>query len=217
MRLLDWIVRGVLAPNEKVRDVDLARRLGVSRTPVREALRRLEDEGFVQTALNRWTRVSPVDVEEARRLYPIIWSLESLAMRTAGPELTASDLEAMRGANRRLRVALGAKDPVEASSADHDFHDAFIRRSKNPELLGILHGLKVKLKRIEVAYFNGCLVAERSVAEHDAVLHALTQADVEEAARAVEANWRNSLSRIADSLRAAPDLERWGRRRRSAE
>lgn len=204
LRLLDWIVRGVLQPNEKVRDIALARRLGVSRTPVREALRRLEDEGFVQTAVNRWTRVSPVNVDEAHRLYPIIWSLESLAMRTAGSELTEADLEAMQRANQRLRLALKAKDPVEASSADHDFHDAFIRRSKNPELLNMLHALKVKLNRIEVAYFNGCIVAERSVDEHEAILHALAQADVEGAAGAVEANWRNSLGRIADSVRTAP-------------
>jgi DNA-binding GntR family transcriptional regulator len=206
LRLLDWIVRGVLQPNEKMRDIDLARRLGVSRTPVREALRRLEDEGFVQTAVNRWTRVSPVNVEEARQLYPIIWSLESLAMRTAASELTAADLDAMQRANQRLRIALKAKDPVEASSADHDFHDAFIRRSKNPELLSILHALKVKLNRIEVAYFNGSIVAERSVAEHEAILDALSQANIEGAARAVEANWRNSLARIADSVRMAPGL-----------
>jgi DNA-binding GntR family transcriptional regulator len=214
LRLLDWIVRGLLQPGEKVRDIDLAQRLGVSRTPVREALRRLEDEGFVQTAVNRWTRVSPVSVREARQLYPIIWSLESLAIRTAGAKFTTADHEAMQRANQRLRLALQGKSPVEASTADHDFHDVFIRRSENPELSNILHALKLKLRRIEVAYFDGCIVAERSVAEHEAILHSLARGDGEASARAVEANWRNSLSRIADSIPETPHgLGSAGRRR----
>ncbi len=215
LRLLDWIVHGVLQPGEKVRDIDLAQRLGVSRTPVREALRRLEDEGFVQTAVNRWTRVSPVNVAEARRLYPIIWSLESLAIRAASREFTMADREAMQQANRRLRIALQRKNPVEASTADHDFHDVFIRRSENPELSSILHALKLKLRRIEVAYFDGCIVAERSVAEHEAILHALAQGDGEEAARAVEGNWRNSLGRIAESIPETPHGQGSAGRRRS--
>ncbi len=200
LRLRDWIVQGVLQPNEKMRDIDLARRLGVSRTPVREALRRLEDEGFVHTAVNRWTRVSPINVQDARQLYPIIWSLEGLAIRTAGAQLGAADLNEMRRANVRLRNALREKSAVEASSADRDFHQVLVSRSDNPELVGILQSLKVKLRRIEIAYFNGCIVAERSVAEHETILRALQDADGDTAARAVEANWRNSLDRIAETI-----------------
>jgi len=203
-RLRDWIVRGVLQPNEQMRDVDLARRLGVSRTPVREALRRLEDEGFVHTAVNRWTRVAPVNVGDARQWYPIIWALESLAVRIGGAELQTPDLEEMRQANERLRSALSEKNAVEASAADHDFHSVLVRRSENPELVNILQTVKVKLRRIEFAYFNGCIVAERSVAEHETILRALKRADIEAAARAVEANWRNSLERITESVQETP-------------
>jgi DNA-binding GntR family transcriptional regulator len=199
-RLRDWIVRGVLRPTEQMRDVDLARRLGVSRTPVREALRRLEDEGFVQTAANRWTRVAPASVADARQFYPIIWSLEALAMRTAGDRLRPSDLDEMHRANERLRHALREKNPAEASRADRDFHFVFIRRSENPELINILQGLKVKLRRIEFAYFNGSVVAARSVAEHEIILRALRDGDLEAAARCVEANWRNSLERINETI-----------------
>jgi len=203
MRLRDWIVGGVLEPNEQMRDLDLARRLGVSRTPVREALRRLEDEGFVHTAANRWTRVAPATVGDARRWYPIIWSLESLAVRTGGGRLQASDLDEMQRANERMRTALGEKNVVEASIADHDFHMVYIRRSENPELINILQILKVKLRRIELAYFRGSIVAARSVVEHEAILRALKDADLEAAARAVEANWRDSLERINEYIRDA--------------
>jgi DNA-binding GntR family transcriptional regulator len=206
--LRDWIVRGLLEPNEKMRDVELADRLGVSRTPVREALRRLEDEGLVQTQANRWTRVSPVDVEDARRLYPILWSLECLAARLAGPRLEARDLDEMAQANDRLAQALSGKNATDASAADRDFHQIFVRRSGNPELIKIIEDLKVKMRRLENAYFGGPLVAQRSVAEHKRILNALRKKDVEGTVLAVEDNWRNSLDRIAASsptLRDGPN------------
>src|SRR5207248_3505224 len=59
-KIRDWIIDGTLRPGELLRDQEIAQSLGVSRTPMREALRRLEDEGFVETALNRWTRVAPL-------------------------------------------------------------------------------------------------------------------------------------------------------------
>src|SRR5688500_8344447 len=80
-----WIVEGVLDPEEQLRDVELAEHFGVSRTPVREALRQLEDEGLVATARNRWTRVAPLDLSEGARLVPILSALEILALRTAWP------------------------------------------------------------------------------------------------------------------------------------
>lgn len=200
--LRDWIVEGALKPNEKMRDADLAVRLGVSRTPVREALQRLEDEGLVRTAPNRWTRVSPSDVGDARRLYPLIWSLEALAVRSAGAHVDRTDLHEMAASNQRLARALKEKDAVTASAADHDFHFVLIRRSENPELIKILEDLKVKLRRLEVAYFQGRIVAERSVTEHKSILNALKKRDIESAAECVEANWRNSLERLA---RHTPD------------
>ena len=201
--LRDWIIQGVLQPNEQVRDQELAQRLKVSRTPVREALRRLQDEGLIQTEAQRWTRVAPVDPEDARRLYPIIWSLEGLAVRLAGPSLTAEDIEAMGEANRRLADALSRRDAVAASSADLDFHRVFVARASNAELADILDTLKVKLRRIETIYFGSSLAGERSVAEHEAIVVAFARGDIEQAAAAVETNWRNSLERIERQLQAS--------------
>ena len=77
--LLQWIMEGELRPGEKLLDTELAENLGVSRTPVREALRRLEDKALVEAAANRWTRVTKITVDAAELIYPIIWSLEPLA------------------------------------------------------------------------------------------------------------------------------------------
>ena len=194
--LQEWIVDGTLEPDEKVRDKELAEVLGVSRTPVREALQRLEDEGLVETSANRWTRVSPVDVTQAERIYPIIWTLEPLAISLAGDRIGDAELKEMVEANLRLERALTSKNGVEASRADRDFHQVLVRRCSNVELSNILHELKIKLRRLEVAYFGGSIVADKSVAEHRDIVSALEANDYELAAEAVRTNWQESLKRI---------------------
>ncbi len=200
LSLKRWIVEGTLVPGEKVRDAELAERLGVSRMPVRQALSRLADEGLVQTSANRWTRVSPLDPDEARRIYPIVWSLECLAVALGGPRLGETEFEAMAAANARLRDAIDHGQPLEASRADGDFHDVYIEAADNPELARIVASLKVKLRRLEAAYFGGSLTASRSVEEHDELLAALRAGEFERAADAVRDNWQRSFERILGRL-----------------
>lgn len=191
-----WIIDGVVKAGERVQDKDLAEALSVSRTPVREALQRLEDEGLVETAANRWTRVATVDISEAERIYPIIWSLESLAMSLLEQRIDSVTIEEMARANNRLERALNDRNGLEASKADRDFHHAFVLQSNNPELIKILQELKVKLRRLEIEYFGGCIVATKSVEEHKIIISALKAHDYLRAAETVEANWKESLTRI---------------------
>jgi DNA-binding GntR family transcriptional regulator len=198
--LREWIIGGTLKPGEKLRDAELAEALGVSRMPVREALRRLEDEGLVETAANRWTRVASVDLGQAERIYPIIIALESLAVKLAVPHLDEQALRRMEEANARLRDALRAGEAVQASLEDRNFHEVLLENTGNPDLTRILENLKMKLRRLEVAYFGGSIVAERSVEEHEELLAALRAGEVERASRAVEDNWHRSLQRVLEQL-----------------
>lgn len=93
--LRDWIVKGKLEPGQKLRDKELAERLGVSRTPIREALLRLEDEGLVQTKANSTTLVAPLDLHNALNLYSIVWTLEGLAMKQAFELITHKIIDSM--------------------------------------------------------------------------------------------------------------------------
>src|SRR5256886_15445952 len=106
-RIRDWIIDGTLRPDEILRDQQIAQSLGISRTPVREALRRLEDEGFVETALNRWTRVAALDLRKAMEIYNVIEALEVFALERA--RLTAHDLASMTDANNAMRASLQAR------------------------------------------------------------------------------------------------------------
>ena len=196
--LLTWILEGELRPGEKLLDKELAESMGVSRTPVREAFRRLEDKGLVESAANRWTRVSDVSVREPERIYPIVWTLEELAVSFAIDALTPEDFKKMERANEALEKALEREDPVKASLADIHFHDVYIKRSGNPHLISILRDLKITYRRVEVTYFEGEASAKYSLDEHHRILAALKRRDSQEAQAMIRLNWQNSLKRLRE-------------------
>ncbi len=196
--LLSWIMDGVLRPGEKLLDKELAENMGVSRTPVREALRRLEDKELVESSANRWTRVSEVSIKEPEKIYPIIWNLEELAISLAINHLTKDDFRKMEQANKKLEKALCEEEPVKASLADILFHDVFIQRSDNHHLITILQDLKIKYRRVEVTYFEGYASAKYSLEEHYRFLEALKSKDVVMAQSLIRSNWQNSLKRLKE-------------------
>lgn len=199
-QLSTWIIEGVLRPEEPLRDQDIAERLGVSRTPVREALRRLEDEGLVETALNRWTRVAALDATQAAELYPVVAALEHLALSLAFPGFTAQDLDHLHDLDGRLRLALEHREAQAAVAADTGFHDVWISGSGNGELQQTLWTLKRKLRRIELAYFQTGSAGQASLGEHAVLLEALRAQDLEAALRALHRNWQGSLQRLRPQL-----------------
>lgn len=194
-RIRNWIVEGLVPPGTRLRDNDIAEALQVSRTPVREAIRRLQDEGLVVAEASRWTKVAPVDIGAADRIYPMIWTLEHLAMDTGG-RWTSDRLATLRGANERLAAALVDSDPLAASAADAAFHRIIIDGAANDELATVLEQLKVRLRRIEINYFEGSHAGEPSVQEHERVILALEAGDLPAAGAALETNWRASLERL---------------------
>ncbi len=194
--LLSWIMNGTLRPGEKLLDKELAENMGVSRTPVREALRRLEDKDLVESAANRWTRVSEISIKEPEMIYPLIWSIEGLAVSLAINHFREQDFQKMRRANRTLAAALDHADPIEASLADIQFHDVYIQRAGNPHIAAILSDLKIKCRRVEVTYFDGSACSKQSLTEHEGILDALACGDVAQAQATIKANWQNSLDRL---------------------
>jgi len=197
--LLGWIVNGTLAPEEKLKDKDLAARLGVSRTPVREALRKLEDEGLVETAANRWTRVAPVTLKDAEHIYAIIQALETLALELAFPRLSISSIKQMQLANRQLKAALGSDTPQTAVQADATFHQILIDAADSAELQNILKHLKTKYQRIELAYFSNADLLLASFEEHQQLLTALENNNLDLARQALVDNWQASIDRLRAS------------------
>ena len=195
-RLLGWIVEGRLAPGEKLRDIALADNLGVSRTPVREALLRLEEEGFVETKPNRSTQVTPISLDDAYPLYSIVWTLEALALSEALPHIQESDIREMTQINEQFLKEMKKGRRAQALKADYDFHAIFIRRANNPELTEIISKLKSKLRRLDLYYYERVQNATLSYQEHKQLIMSLEENNRMAALRAVEDNWKSSFRRF---------------------
>lgn len=194
--LVKWVVELRLEPGAKLRDAELAEQLGVSRTPVREAIRRLEDQGFVETSAASWTRVARIDTEQARHLYPIIKTLEELALESAFEFLDDPTISSMAVINDELRKAVSGGDFLGASDADVRFHEAFINRSTNHELKKLLPALKLKIRRIENAFFRDTARACDSISEHFQMIDGLRKRKLATAKSALARNWDESLKRL---------------------
>jgi len=185
----DAIVDGTLAPGERLNDGDLVEWLGVSRTPVREALARLEQVGLVRTKPGRSTTVSPLDVRAVRDAQSVTAAMHVLAVREALPNLSAAELDAMRGANARFADALRRGDVGAAIAADDDFHGVPVAACANHAVRGVLEQYTPVLRRLERLRFSS-LSGRGSVAQHDRIIALCEAGDVEGAAAATHANWQ---------------------------
>ncbi|WP_394550680.1 GntR family transcriptional regulator [Agromyces sp. MMS24-JH15] len=192
--LRDAIVSGAFAPGERLRDPELEAWLGVSRTPIREAIARLEQAGLVQTRRAKQTVVAPLDARSALAAQRIAASLHELAVRDAVPQLTDADLEEMRAANARFADALDAGDVESAIGADDAFHAVAVRASANPLLPALLEQVTPLLRRLEHARF-GSLAGRGSVADHDRIIALCGAGLADDAAAATRENW-STLGRL---------------------
>jgi DNA-binding GntR family transcriptional regulator len=192
-RLRGWILHGPLQPEESIRDAEIALALGVSRTPVREALLRLEHEGLVQTASGRWTRVAPLRLAQAPDLYRTVAVLDALAAEQATLLLTDGDIAALAKANERL-LRQTSGDAIHR--ADHEFHGIYRSVASNDVVTTILDSVGADIDRIERAYFSDPAVPEESYRSHGSIIAAFRARDAREAAAAARTNWLASLPRV---------------------
>jgi DNA-binding GntR family transcriptional regulator len=187
--LKQWIVELQLAPDEVLRDQDLAAQLGVSRTPVREALRQLEDEGLVVTSFHKWTKVAPASLAEIAQLYPVVAALEVAALELAVPRVGDAELLQLEAVNAALERAIAQQQRARATELDAEFHAIIVRASQNAEIDKILAGLRPRIRRIELSHFGDQQLAPQSVLEHQAIIAALRAGDAQAAVRAMKQNW----------------------------
>lgn len=191
--LKDWIINGPLEAGEPIRDIDVAEMLGVSRTPVREALIRLSQEGFVTIAPGRSTRVAPLPFDRAPHLYSLGGALDIFAAQSSMANLTLRDLQEMRALLEKMEAS---KDVQEVQSLDEQFHLVYFKASRNPVLVEMIGNLNEELRRLERVAFSNSKIRAEAHQEHLMILDALTNKDTDAAAKAISQNWNGSWSRI---------------------
>ncbi len=190
--LRNAIIDGTLTPGERLNDAELGQWLGVSRTPIREAVGRLERSGLVQTRPGRSTIVSPIDVREIRAAQSVAAALHELAVLEAVPNLSDADITAMREANECFTSAMAARDADAALQADDDFHAVAVTASANPVIGTVLEQVTAVLRRLERLRFSS-LDGRGSIALHHQIIDLCLAGDADAAARAARQNWQTLL------------------------
>lgn len=191
--LLGLILQGDLAPGQRLRDTELAARLGVSRTPVREALLRLEREGFISSQLHQGFSVKPLAEDEIRDLYPLVGLLECSALERM-PAPPADQLARLEEAGEALHRA-GA-DPLNRIELDQAWHRALLAGCPNLHLLRILADAKQILFRYEYAFMQVSQWVEESAHEHQAIAQALEGGRRPDAVRLLDRHWQRTMQAI---------------------
>jgi DNA-binding GntR family transcriptional regulator len=196
--LREWIEDGTLAPGEVIKDVDLARRLGVSRTPVREAFQMLEQLGAIETSPSRHTRVAEVRPEDAGLVYPPLAALQAYAAEVTTATVTEEDLAEMTAANDRVQAAVRAGDPVAAREADLAFHRIVVERAENPYLENAVSSLLLHTRRLDALYFTHLGPSQESFVEHEAIIDAMRRRDATQAAEITRRNFLRTVAVFLD-------------------
>lgn len=192
--ILDRLSAGSLTPGTAVNEVHLAAELGVSRTPLREALISLKQEGIISTVTGKGFFWTPVSVRELREITPMIAALESLAIESTPPDLLAEIAPTLIAE----ATAFSTESAVhsEIIKADDAWHSLLLSRCPNRRLRDLLSAQRSVLHRYERLAVSDDTEVARSAREHLAVAECIAAGDTAGAVAALKANWMNGCERL---------------------
>jgi DNA-binding GntR family transcriptional regulator len=196
--LLQRVQRGALPPGARIRDADIARQLGVSRTPVREALIRLAREGTLQADVGRGFRVLPLATEELKEVGAILAALEPLALDLV-PGYPPDRLERLAEVARRLEQIRGDIDAC--IELDDEWHRLLLADCPNRRLLGLIETLRQTPRRYLRHYLQQAGRLSLSTVHHTRIAGALARGDRAAARGMLERRWTRGLEEIVSALR----------------
>jgi DNA-binding GntR family transcriptional regulator/imidazolonepropionase-like amidohydrolase len=183
---------------DRLKEVELARQLGVSRTPLREALLILEREGLVVSEINKGFRLATLSEARVRELYPILGALEGLAVRESGERLRARAGE-LRAVNAALRAS---RTRARRHALDLRFHELLRDACPNRSLVELIRRLWLQAQRFDGAVDRGMADPVGSLRDHVAITDAIARGDASGAAARLDEHWRHGIEVVTRWLRA---------------
>jgi DNA-binding GntR family transcriptional regulator len=192
-QVLDRIHRGDLAAGVRLRDSDLAAQLGVSRTPVREALLRLAREGVLDSSMGRGFRVRSLEASELREVGAVLGTLESLALRLSA-EPSPERLDRLAELDRRLEQTRG--DAAACLDLEDEWHRVLLDGCTNRRLLELIASLRQVPRRYLAAYMRDAGRLSLSTLPHTKIVHALRERGPDSAAAVFEQQWQRGLAEL---------------------
>jgi len=204
----DLILSQVFPPGSKLNVEQICRDLGVSRTPVWDAMRRLESEGLVNTVPRHGVFVLNYGADQIRDLFAVRGALEALAVRQATEHLDDDARGALEAAVKEMERAAGAAAIEQYSRAAIDFHDRVLVAARNPVLSRLLENVyaRILVLRLRSLYLPECV--ESSLAEHRQISEAVLAGDAERGERLARAHAEHVLQDALEFTRRSPERAR---------
>ncbi|MCR5833429.1 MAG: GntR family transcriptional regulator [Selenomonadaceae bacterium] len=199
--LRDAIKRGVLEPGERLMEVQLAEELGISRTPVREAIRKLEQEGYVIMIPRRGTYVSSISIHDVKEIFEIRTALESLSIGLATMRIEPEELEKLRTKLEEIKGYIESNDIDKIVETDIEFHGLLYQVSRNDRLVSIINNLKEQLARYRTLSMSYPGRLRETFEEHTAIVKAIADGDMDAAREAAERHMEQAEKTLLKALR----------------
>ncbi len=180
------IIMGNLEPGERLMEMDLASRMGVSRTPIREAMRMLELEGLVIMVPRCGARVAKISFKNLKDVLEVREALEELAITLACHRITKKQLEELRATSDKFEQTVNEGNEAKIAEADVRFHDIIIEASGNEKLVQMMQNLSEQVYRFRYEYVKDVSIHGELVREHRAMLESIEKKDLQEAVKTVK-------------------------------
>ena len=184
--LRDAIITGEFQPGERLMEMKLANEMGVSRTPVREAIKKLEAEGLVIMNPRRGAQVAPINEKDLKDILEIRKALESLSCRIACGKVNPDDVKHLRSINRAVAKAVRENDIPEIVERDVEFHDAINLITDNARLAKFLGQLKEHLYRYRLEFIKNMENCNTIIEDHERIIEAIAQKNADVACKEIE-------------------------------
>ncbi len=195
------ILRGDLAPGERLMEIQLAERLGVSRTPIREAIRKLELEGLVLMIPRKGAEVAGISEKSLRDVLEVRCSLEELATGLACQRMNKEQITQLEAARDAFAKAVASGDIMEMAERDEKFHDVIVDGSDNSRLIQILGNLREQMYRYRLEYIKEEDKRQVILLEHENIVKAIRARHVDEAREAMRRHIENQEIAISRNLK----------------
>ncbi|MBQ0059961.1 MAG: GntR family transcriptional regulator [Lachnospiraceae bacterium] len=185
------ILRGEFQPGERLMEISLSNKLGVSRTPVREAIRQLESDGLVTIIPRKGAQVARITSEEMYNVLEIRKCLELWTAEKACSRITEEGIVELEEAEKEFEKRLHSGDITELAEADEKFHNVIYNAAGNPRLVQLMYNLREQMYRFRVEYLKDKNSLDLLVQEHRGIIDAVKNRDGEAAVRFTENHINN--------------------------
>lgn len=195
------ILRGELKPGERLMEIKLANKLGVSRTPIREAIRKLELEGLVIMIPRKGAEVADITEKSLTDVLEVRRALEELSAQLACDRITEEEVAELIRSAGAFKDTLKSEDITEIAEADVRFHDVIYEATKNQKLIQLLNNLHEQMYRYRIEYLKNPEVYQKLLKEHEEIIEHISSREKEKATQVVCRHIDNQVEAVMDKIR----------------